>query len=118
MIGLMQTRRLALQALVRNRSRSLLTMLGVVIGVAAVIVTVALGTGAKTSVANQINGLGSNLVIVVPGSVQTAGARTGNAGAPPLTVRGSLSIAKLQGVAAVSPSVNVRTQIIANGQNW
>ena len=59
MISLMQTLRLALQALMRNRSRSLLTMLGVVIGVAAVIVTVAIGTGAKTSVANQINGLGS-----------------------------------------------------------
>src|SRR5665213_65038 len=87
MISLTQTLRLALQALVRNRSRSLLTMLGVVIGVAAVIVTVAIGTGAKTSVANQINGLGSNLVIVIPGSVQTSGARTGNGGASTLTVQ-------------------------------
>jgi putative ABC transport system permease protein len=93
-------------------------MLGVVIGVAAVIVTVAIGTGAKTSVANQINGLGSNLVIVMPGSVQTSGARTGNGGASTLTVQDGLAIAKLQGVTAVSPSVNVRTQIIANGQNW
>ncbi len=118
MIGFMQTLRLALQALVRNRSRSLLTMLGVVIGVAAVIVTVAIGTGAKTSVANQINGLGSNLVIVIPGSVQTSGARTGNGGASTLTVQDGLAIAKLPGVSAVSPAVNVRTQLIANGQNW
>jgi putative ABC transport system permease protein len=118
MIGFMQTLRLALNALIRNRSRSLLTMLGVVIGVAAVIVTVALGTGAKTSVANQINGLGSNLIIVMPGSVQTSGARTGNGGASTLTVQDGLAIAKLQGVSSVSPSVNVRTQIVANGQNW
>jgi putative ABC transport system permease protein len=118
MIDLAQTLRLALSALIRNRSRSLLTMLGVVIGVAAVIVTVALGTGAKTSVANQINGLGSNLVVVMPGSVQTSGARTGNGGASTLTVQDGLAIAKLQGVASVSPSVNVRTQIVANGQNW
>ncbi|HEX3465201.1 MAG TPA: ABC transporter permease [Candidatus Elarobacter sp.] len=118
MIGMMQTLRLALQALVRNRSRSLLTMLGVVIGVAAVIVTVAIGTGASTSVANQINSLGSNLVIVIPGSTQTSGARTGNGGASTLTVQDGLAIAKLQGVSAVSPAVNVRAQLVANGQNW
>ncbi|HEY0614180.1 MAG TPA: ABC transporter permease [Candidatus Elarobacter sp.] len=118
MISFTQTLRLALQALIRNRSRSLLTMLGIVIGVAAVIVTVAIGTGAKTSVADQINGLGSNLVMVIPGSVQTSGARTGNGGASTLTVQDGLAIAKLPGVSAVSPSVNVRTQVIANGQNW
>jgi putative ABC transport system permease protein len=118
MISLAATLRLALQALVRNRSRSLLTMLGVVIGVAAVIVTVAIGTGAKTSVANQINGLGSNLVIVIPGSVQTSGARTGNGGASTLTVQDGLAIAKLPGVSAVSPSVNVRAQLVTGGQNW
>ncbi|HWT05258.1 MAG TPA: ABC transporter permease, partial [Xanthomonadales bacterium] len=118
MIGLMQTLRLALTALVRNKSRSLLTMLGVVIGVAAVIVTVAIGTGAKSSVADQINGLGSNLVVVLPGSVQTAGARSGSGGASTLTVADGLAIAKLPGVAAVSPAVNVRTQLVAGGQNW
>ena len=118
MIGFLPTLRLALQALIRNRSRSLLTMLGVVIGVAAVIVTVALGTGAKTSVANQINGLGSNLLIVMPGSVQTSGARSGNGSASTLTAADGLAIAQLPGVAAVSPSVTVRSQIIAGNQNW
>ncbi|MEA2666071.1 MAG: putative transport system permease protein [Candidatus Eremiobacteraeota bacterium] len=118
MIGFVQTVRMALSALVRNRSRSLLTMLGVVIGVAAVIVTVAIGTGAKTSVADQINGLGSNLVVVIPGSVQSGGARTGTGGASTLTAQDGLAIAKLPGVQAVSPAVNVRTQLIANGQNW
>ncbi|MBV9408206.1 MAG: ABC transporter permease [Candidatus Eremiobacteraeota bacterium] len=118
MISLVQTLRLALQALVRNRSRSLLTMLGIVIGVAAVIVTVAIGTGASSSVANQINGLGSNLIIVIPGSVQTTGAKTGNGGASSLTVADGLAVAKLPGVSAVSPYVNVRGQVIAGGQNW
>jgi putative ABC transport system permease protein len=118
MISLMQTLRLALTALIRNKSRSLLTMLGVVIGVAAVIVTVAIGTGAKSSVADQINGLGSNLVVVLPGSVQTAGARSGSGGASTLTVADGLAIAKLPGVASVSPAVNVRTQLVAGGQNW
>jgi putative ABC transport system permease protein len=118
MIGLTQTLRLALTALVRNKSRSLLTMLGVVIGVAAVIVTVAIGTGAKSSVADQINGLGSNLVVVLPGSVQTAGARTGSGGASTLTAADGLAIAKLPGVASVSPAVTVRAQLVAGSENW
>jgi putative ABC transport system permease protein len=118
MISLIQTLRLALTALVRNKSRSLLTMLGVVIGVAAVIVTVAIGTGATKSVADQINGLGSNLVVVLPGSVQSAGARSGNGGASTLTADDGLAIAKLPGVASVSPAVNVRTQLVAGSQNW
>ena len=71
------TLRLALQALIRNKARSLLTMLGIVIGVAAVIVTVAIGTGARVQVQNSINALGSNLIVVQPGSVTTTGARGG-----------------------------------------
>jgi putative ABC transport system permease protein len=118
MITMMQTLKLALTALVRNKSRSLLTMLGVVIGVAAVIVTVAIGTGAKSSVADQINGLGSNLIVVIPGSVQTTGAKTGTGGASTLTPQDGLAIAQLPGVAAVSPAVNIRTQLVANGNNW
>ena len=118
MISFVQTVRLALTALVRNRSRSLLTMLGVVIGVAAVIITVAIGTGATSSVAAQINGLGSNLIVVIPGSVQTTGAKTGTGGASTLTAADGIAIATLPGVAAVSPVVSVRTQLVAHGQNW
>ncbi|HTW85914.1 MAG TPA: ABC transporter permease [Candidatus Sulfotelmatobacter sp.] len=118
MISFVQTVRMALQALVRNKSRSLLTMLGVVIGVAAVIVTVAIGTGAKSSVASQINALGSNMLVVLPGSVSTTGARTGLGGASTLTAADGMAIAQLPGVAAVSPVVNLRTQVIAGGQNW
>ena len=112
------TLRLALDALTRNRSRSLLTMLGVIIGVAAVIVTVAIGVGARVSVQNQINSLGSNLVVVLPGSVTQSGARSGFGGASTLTPGDGMAIAALPGVAAVSPQVNVRAQVVSGANNW
>jgi putative ABC transport system permease protein len=112
------TIRLAFQALIRNKARSLLTMLGIVIGVAAVIVTVAIGTGANVSVQNSINSLGSNLIVVQPGSVTTSGARSGNGSASTLTPADGLAIAQLPGVAAVTPTVAIRTQAVAGGNNW
>jgi putative ABC transport system permease protein len=118
MIGMLATFRLALRALLRNKARSMLTMLGVIIGVGAVIVTVAIGAGARVSVTQQINSLGSNLLIVMPGSVQQTGARTGAGGASTLTVADGLAVAKVPGVAAVSPSVTDRTQIISQNNNW
>ncbi len=114
----MKTLRIALDALMRNRVRSLLTMLGVIIGVAAVIVTVAIGAGARVSVQNQINSLGSNLIVVLPGSVTQSGARTGTGGASTLTPEDGMAIAKLPDVAAVSPVVNVRSQVVSGGNNW
>jgi putative ABC transport system permease protein len=110
--------RMALLALLRNRSRSLLTMLGVVIGVAAVIVTVAIGTGARTSVSDQINALGSNMIVVLPGSLNQGGVRTGSGGAATLTPADGMAIAKLPHVSAVSPAGTLRAQIVANGNNW
>ena len=112
------TFRIALDALLRNRARSLLTMLGVIIGVAAVIITVAIGSGARDSVQKQIESLGSNLIVVMPGSVTQGGARTGSGGASTLTPDDGIAIAKLPGVAAVSPSVTVRSQVVAGGNNW
>jgi putative ABC transport system permease protein len=110
--------RTAILALLRNRSRSLLTMLGVVIGVAAVIVTVAIGTGARTSVANQIDSLGSNMIVVLPGSLNQGGVRTGSGGASSLTPADGIAIAALPHVSAVSPTVTLRTQVVANANNW
>jgi putative ABC transport system permease protein len=112
------TLRVALAALIRNKTRSLLTMLGIVIGVAAVLVTVAIGVGARTSVQASINSLGSNLIVVQPGSVTQSGARTGFGGASTLTPDDGLAIAKLPGVAAVSPTVSMRTQVVAGENNW
>ena len=112
------TLRLAIQALVRNKARSLLTMLGIVIGVAAVIVTVAIGAGARISVQSSINSLGSNLIVVQPGSVTQSGARTGFGGASTLTPADGLAIAQVPGVAAASPLVSIRTQAVAGENNW
>ncbi len=117
-MSFMATVRLALEALIRNKVRSLLTMLGIVIGVAAVIVTVAIGSGARTSVTNSINALGSNLIVVQPGSVTQGGARTGFGGASTLTPADGMAMTPLAGVAAVSPLVTVRTQVVAGGNNW
>jgi putative ABC transport system permease protein len=110
--------RMAIFALLRNRSRSLLTMLGVVIGVAAVIITVAIGTGARTSVSDQINSLGSNMLIVLPGSLNQGGVRTGSGGASSLTPADGMALAKLPHVSAVTPTVTLRTQVVSNGNNW
>jgi putative ABC transport system permease protein len=112
------TLRLALAALVRNKARSLLTMLGIVIGVAAVIVTVAIGVGARVQVQSSISSLGSNLIVVQPGSITAGGARSGFGGASTLTPADGLAIAQLDGVAAVSPVVTVRTQVVAGSDNW
>ncbi|HTX59568.1 MAG TPA: ABC transporter permease, partial [Verrucomicrobiae bacterium] len=117
-MNIRSTLRLALAALTRNKSRSLLTMLGIVIGVAAVIVTVAIGVGARVQVQSSIASLGSNLIVVQPGSITSSGARSGFGGASTLTPADGLAIAKLPGVAAVSPVVTIRTQAIAGGNNW
>jgi len=114
----LETLRLAVQALVRNRSRSLLTMLGIIIGVAAVVVTVAIGTGARNAVQEQILSLGSNMIVVIPGNITQNGVNTGTGAASSLTVDDGLAIRKLDGVAAVSPAVGMRAQVIANGRNW
>jgi putative ABC transport system permease protein len=117
-MSFMATVQLALEALIRNGMRSLLTMLGIVIGVAAVIVTVAIGSGARTSVTNSINSLGSNLIVVQPGSVTQSGARTGFGGASTLTPADGAAMTQLPGVAAVSPLVTVRTQVVSGANNW
>lgn len=93
-------------------------MLGITIGVAAVIVTVSIGAGAGASVQKQINSLGSNLIVVMPGSVTQSGARTGLGGASTLTPADGLAIAQLAGVAEVSPVVSSRLQVVAGSSNW
>ncbi len=117
-MNLKATLRLAIDALLRNRARSLMTMLGVIIGVAAVIVTVAIGAGARQSVQQQIDSLGSNMLVVLPGSVTAGGAKSGYGGASTLTPDDGIAIAQLPGVAAVSPSVTVRAQAVAGDNNW
>ena len=75
-MGLIESFRVALDALRANRLRSLLTMLGVIIGVGAVVMLVAIGSGAKREVEQQVQGLGSNLILIVPGEFDFGAART------------------------------------------
>jgi putative ABC transport system permease protein len=110
--------RVAWEAIARNRVRSLLTMLGMIIGVAAVVITISIGVGARVAVTAQITGLGSNLIIVIPGSVNLNGVRTGTGAASTLTPDDGLAIAKLPHVAAVSPLAGIHAQVVAGSNNW
>jgi putative ABC transport system permease protein len=110
---------IAIRALLRNRERSLLTILGIIIGVAAVIVTVAIGAGARTSVEASIASLGSNMIVILPGSTFTGGVNVGIGTVSSLTVDDGLAIAQqVRHVAAVTPLVNLRTQVISPHSNW
>jgi putative ABC transport system permease protein len=110
---------LAFGALGRNRMRSLLTSLGVIIGVAALIVTVASGEGAKAVLTAQLATLGTNLLIILPGSSTSGGARGGAGTGKPLTRADQLAIAKGADAARYVAPVDRRVvQVIAEDQNW
>ncbi|GAB3072343.1 ABC transporter permease [Intrasporangium mesophilum] len=117
-----ETLRTALDAIRTRRMRSALTVLGILIGIAAVILTVGLGQGAQAQVANQINSLGSNLLIVSPGSsTSSSGVRGGFGSASTLT---SADVAVLKDrsiapdIAAVAPVTSSQQTVVANGTNW
>ena len=111
--------KIAFRALQRNKMRTVLTMLGIIIGVGAVIAMVALGRGAKAQVAARIASLGQNTLMVFSGSVNRGGVFTGFGGAGTLTVEDSDAIEKeVPGVIAVSPEVRTGGQIMAGNNNW
>lgn len=109
----------ALDALRLHKLRSALTMLGIIIGVAAVIAMVAVGGGAREQVVAQIRSLGANLLIVQPGNVTLGGVRLGSGAAATLTDDDSAAIAKeVPAVQATAPYVRGNVQLIASGMNW
>ncbi len=111
--------RIAGRALMRNKMRSFLTMLGIIIGVAAVITMVALGTGAQRSIQNSIASLGSNTITVSAGSVTAGGVRTGAFGSSRLTPEDSRAIAEhVPNLAAVTPLTQNGSQVVFQEQNW
>ena len=112
------TVRIALRALRRNKMRSLLTMLGIIIGVASVISAVSLTTGATKQVESQVQSLGESVLTVFSGNQTSGGARGGWGSAPTLTVDDALAIEKIPNAVAVSPEVRDRAQVLANGLNW
>jgi putative ABC transport system permease protein len=107
----------ALLALSANRLRSTLTMLGVVIGVASVILMLAIGEGSRRSVANSIASLGSNQLIVLSGAAQQGGFRGAAGGLPTLTFDDTMAIGELASVRAVAPVANSQAQAVVGARN-
>lgn len=119
MIDVPWTARIALRALRVNKMRSALTMLGIVIGVGAVIAMLAVGTGASRQIATQIASMGSNLLIVMPGSSTSGGVRMGSGSQPTLTMDDAEAILKdCPSVAEVAPVLNGTAQIVYGNLNW
>ena len=109
----------ALAALRANKGRSILTTLGIIIGVAAVIAIVALGEGASASVNSQLAGLGTNLLTITPGSTRSGGAAAGAGSSLTLKATDADAISQnVQGLSGVSPVVSGSAQIIYGNQNW
>jgi putative ABC transport system permease protein len=110
--------RIALKALGRNKLRTALTMLGMIIGVAAVITMVALGTGAQSSIDAQIQSQGTNTIQVSAGNFTQGGVRQGQGNASTLTPDDATAIKDVPGVLYVAAQQNTRGQMVAGNQNW
>lgn len=113
------TLRIALRALGRNKVRSFLTMLGVIIGVFAVILTVAIGQGATTSVQKQIESMGQNLLMILPGSTSSGAIQWGVGSQQTLSPKDADAIARdCPSAAAVGVVIRTRGQIVYGNLNW
>jgi putative ABC transport system permease protein len=115
----LMTLRIALRALRRNKLRSFLTMLGIIIGVGAVIAMVAIGEGAKATIRSQIASLGTNVLIVLPGTLTQGGVRTGSGAAITLMDGDAKAMMQeLPSVAFASPALRRQDQVVAGNLNW
>ena len=111
--------RIALRALRVNKLRSILTMLGIIIGVGAVITMIAIGSGAQAQVEEQIKSLGTNLIIVTPGSVTAGGVRMGSGSRPSLTEDDASALQReLADVQAAAGAVRGTGQVVFGANNW
>src|SRR5437899_1084731 len=115
----LMTLRIALRALGRNKLRAFLTMLGIIIGVGAVIAMVAIGEGAKATIRAQIASLGTNVLIVLPGTLTQGGVRTGFGGVSTLVDGDAKAMTQeIQAVAFASPVLRRNDQVVAGNLNW
>jgi putative ABC transport system permease protein len=110
--------KIAFRSLARNKLRSVLTMLGIVIGVAAVIAMLAVGQGARDSVESSIASLGTNVIIIFPGALTQGGINNGAGSSNKFTEADVDFLRRADAVAYVSPMVRNTAQIKAGGQNW
>jgi len=114
-----ETLRVALRALLRNKMRSFLTVLGIIIGVGAVIAMVAIGEGAKARVEESFASMGSNLLIVMPGSTNASGARGGFGSMPTLTWDDLRAIrSEVSSVRYAAAQLRSQAQLMSEDQNW
>jgi len=118
-MNLVATFRIAINALRLNKMRSMLTMLGIIIGVGAVITMIAVGGGVRERVQSQIKSLGSNLIIILPGSTTASGVRMGAGANLNLTEDDAVAIAReVPEVQLVAPMNRGSAQVVAGGNNW
>ena len=118
-MNILRTSRIALRALARNKMRSFLTALGIIIGVGAVIAMVSLGEGAKKGVEERFNSMGTNLLFVSPGSRNSHGVRSGGGGWQSLKPEDAAAIeAQCDAVKFTSSSTNTRAQVVYVNKNW
>src|SRR5512143_3620220 len=119
-MNLLESARIALRSLAANKLRSALTMLGVIIGVAAVIALMGVGRGASKAIDSQINSMGTNLLFVSPGSTSSNGVRTAQGSAQTLTYEDALALndpENLPAVAAVAAQTGAFGQVVYQGNN-
>src|SRR6266571_1071910 len=113
------TLRIAVRALGRNKLRSMLTALGIIIGVGAVISMIGIGNGAKAQVEAQVASLGQNVIQVKAGSVSRSSVRLGSESSVALSVEDAEAIeSEIPDVVAVSPEVKTKAQVVAGNRNW
>jgi putative ABC transport system permease protein len=118
-MDLLSVVRVAMRALLRNKMRSTLTILGIIIGVGAVICTVAIGQGASRQVQQQISSLGDNLIFISAGSVNRGGVQMGSSATKTLTAADARAIQQqVPEIKSVSPGVGWAGQVVYEGQNW
>jgi putative ABC transport system permease protein len=119
MVDINSTLKISLRALKVNKMRSILTMLGIIIGVGAVITMVAIGSGASERISEQISSIGSNLLIILPGATTSGGVRLGAGTQSTLTLDDAEAIQKeCPSVSDVAPVLNGITQVVYGNQNW
>src|SRR5215204_6033237 len=117
-MSILMTLRIALKALNRNKMRTMLTMLGMIIGVGAVITMVALGKGAQTTIEEQVKAAGTNMININAGNFSQGGVRQGQGMSNTLMPEDAQALKEIPGVQYVAAGANSRGQVIAGNQNW
>ena len=117
-MSILMTLRIALKALNRNKMRTALTMLGMIIGVGAVITMVAIGKGAQTTIEEQVKAAGTNMININAGNFSTGGVRMGQGNSTTLMPEDAEALRTVPGVQYVAAGANTRSQVVAGNQNW